>query len=594
MLRLRNDVPFIDDGFGEERPLREAEARALLKACATLSAEPVGLEELDLVHVERWIAEVNRVREWAAGGAPPGRDLTGAADAWVEEVRRAREAAQVIRGMGAGDLVKAQRWITAHPNGPGTRGIPLLIESTAGGGAKIIGGAGGKLNGQELGKLKPGAGGPAPNTREARAAAEAAAAKAAEARAAEAKAAEAKAAATKAAEAKTKPAAPAGRSKAAKPADAAKTKAAAAAQKPITPKQQERAWGAVETLFWRQNVGGGETYRFMRENPTDPQVIELAVTAIKQKADRIADSNINPDKATSREKDDLAFLRGSEGLIEHIKANGMPELPPNADERRYGGQTAASKARAEAKQQEARQREQRPAEWERALPVSGYPWHGNALPRELNQNPAVEAAAIRYSLAITDRKYARDLQVINNWSNAKFDDHMSEIAARETKASRELSQAAAAVGQSDKMNQWKKTAHETVSQKKPTLNETRAAAKHAAELEALPRQQPMFKSARFLLPIAWAAPLAKSTLAAPTAPGEVVDLDGVKARWRLAMSGAGVLEIPLSTGKALLVLAATLSGAMAAGREELARVLSGLAPRNALIGRPGALTSARK
>jgi hypothetical protein len=108
------------------------------------------------------------------------------------------------------------------------------------------------------------------------------------------------------------------------------------------------------------------------------------------------------------------------------------------------------------------------------------------------------------------------------------------------------------------------------------------------------RQMPLFKSARFLLPIAWATPLAKSTLAAPTTPGEVVDLDGVKARWRLAMSGAGVLEIPLSTGKALLVLAATLSGAMAAGREELARVLSGLAPRNALIGRPGALTSARK
>lgn len=105
---------------------------------------------------------------------------------------------------------------------------------------------------------------------------------------------------------------------------------------------------------------------------------------------------------------------------------------------------------------------------------------------------------------------------------------------------------------------------------------------------------PLFKSARFLLPIAWAAPLAKSTLAAPTTPGEVVDLDGVKARWRLAMSGAGVLEIPLATGKALLVLAANLSGALAAGREELARVLSGLAPRNALIGRPGALTSARK
>lgn len=38
------------------------------------------------------------------------------------------------------------RWITVHPNGPGTEGQPVLIQPNADGTAHVIGGAGGKLN----------------------------------------------------------------------------------------------------------------------------------------------------------------------------------------------------------------------------------------------------------------------------------------------------------------------------------------------------------------------------------------------------------------------------------------------------------------
>jgi len=38
------------------------------------------------------------------------------------------------------------RWISVHPNGPGTKGQPVLIQPNADGSAHVIGGAGGKLN----------------------------------------------------------------------------------------------------------------------------------------------------------------------------------------------------------------------------------------------------------------------------------------------------------------------------------------------------------------------------------------------------------------------------------------------------------------
>jgi hypothetical protein len=44
------------------------------------------------------------------------------------------------------DIPAGAHWITAHPNGPGTKGQPLLIEPHPDGTAHVIGGAGGKLN----------------------------------------------------------------------------------------------------------------------------------------------------------------------------------------------------------------------------------------------------------------------------------------------------------------------------------------------------------------------------------------------------------------------------------------------------------------
>ena len=58
-------------------------------------------------------------------------------------------------------LVKAleagQRWISVHPNGPGTKGVPVMIQEAGHGSGvfHVIGGAGGKLNYLKLRGIKP-------------------------------------------------------------------------------------------------------------------------------------------------------------------------------------------------------------------------------------------------------------------------------------------------------------------------------------------------------------------------------------------------------------------------------------------------------
>lgn len=584
MLRLRDDVPFIDDGFGEERPLREAEARALLKACATLSVEPVGLEELDLVNVEKWMAEVNRAREWAAGGAPPGRDLAGAADAWVAQVRQAREAAQVIRGMGAGDLVKAQRWITAHPNGPGSRGIPLLIEGHKDGSATIVGGAGGKLNGKKLGELKSQESrGPGPKT-------------------------PAKPAL------KPPPRNPDGsadpwmgrdlpptlsahRAKAAafiREYHALRRDAATAAQRGESHVDARRLQAAMQNLS--PEFGDDNEDRWTRSGG-----------ALKAWAEGYVERASEHEPLSAEEAQAAGGAAKRETLRERVKAEEARS--PEARDAKY---REGERVREQRKQREEQlradllEREQKAAGREPAYVVVDR--ERKAAAEAQKQREAADAAAREASFAAMDERRA----------NTTADNAVKKWSASAGKAG--PGRARAMLEALDSGKPWPHTMNPNDAalvgpDRKPSLAGQRLLAKLRADgvepvapvaaPAATPtprsggslggsRQMPLFKSARFLLPIAWAAPLAKSTLAAPTTPGEVVDLDGVKARWRLAMSGAGVLEIPLATGKALLVLAANLSGALAAGREELARVLSGLAPRNALIGRPGALTSARK
>ena len=46
----------------------------------------------------------------------------------------------------ASSIPDGARWITVHPNGPGTEGSAVLIQPQADGSAHVIGGAGGKLN----------------------------------------------------------------------------------------------------------------------------------------------------------------------------------------------------------------------------------------------------------------------------------------------------------------------------------------------------------------------------------------------------------------------------------------------------------------
>ena len=56
----------------------------------------------------------------------------------------------------ASEIPAGAHWVTAHPNGPGTKGVPLLIQETHKGSGvhHVIGGAGGKLNYLKLKGLK--------------------------------------------------------------------------------------------------------------------------------------------------------------------------------------------------------------------------------------------------------------------------------------------------------------------------------------------------------------------------------------------------------------------------------------------------------
>lgn len=52
-------------------------------------------------------------------------------------------------------LAEGERWVTAHPNGEGSKGVPILIKEHPDGTASVIGGAGGKLNHLKLRGIKP-------------------------------------------------------------------------------------------------------------------------------------------------------------------------------------------------------------------------------------------------------------------------------------------------------------------------------------------------------------------------------------------------------------------------------------------------------
>ena len=51
-------------------------------------------------------------------------------------------------------LGAGERWITVHPNGPAEKGTPILIKVQPDGSARVLGGAGGKLNHLRLHDVK--------------------------------------------------------------------------------------------------------------------------------------------------------------------------------------------------------------------------------------------------------------------------------------------------------------------------------------------------------------------------------------------------------------------------------------------------------
>lgn len=114
-------------------------------------------------HRAHWIGWGDRPRaNWSDHtgaeqiGVVLGEDETGA-DVEMEDGRRARLPRGTYKSWRPGStantaemtkvaLKAGERWITVRPNGPDTKGVPVLIRPMPDGSHKIVGGAGGKLN----------------------------------------------------------------------------------------------------------------------------------------------------------------------------------------------------------------------------------------------------------------------------------------------------------------------------------------------------------------------------------------------------------------------------------------------------------------
>lgn len=83
-------------------------------------------------------------------GQPHTLAITDSALAW-----RLLEAPIDMLKADHGPIPPDARWITVHPNGPGSKGQPVLVFPAGEGGAmRVIGGAGGKLNMLKLQRVK--------------------------------------------------------------------------------------------------------------------------------------------------------------------------------------------------------------------------------------------------------------------------------------------------------------------------------------------------------------------------------------------------------------------------------------------------------
>jgi hypothetical protein len=251
------------------------------------------------------------------------------------------------------------------------------------------------------------------------------------------------------------------------------------------------------------------------------------------------------------------------------------------------------------------------------LPVKGYPFRGRELPKG-SANPAtVELYSI---MAHKSWERQKELQAEfdahrndDDWDVGAWSDR-NDVAIRHTESMERALKDAFAPAERAQVHDYIAAARaDNEKRPAPTKGEERRATERAQVLTTVHRaahklednagrrkvkgggngdgrQQPLFKS-RLIVPIR--ARLAKSTLAPVATPAREVTVGGRLAYWRES-EGRGVLQIPLDTGKSLLVLARDLALALVDGAEELARVLSGQPPARALIAKLGLLKTARK
>lgn len=559
LITLRGNVPHIDDGFGEVRALREGEEQVLKLSVEALSAPdpdaeavfPLGIRP----HVDTW----RRALAASAVGLDVGGDLSAAADVLVARAsdptaaraylgalaKSAQDWSRTLDGQ-VTDLAKARRWITAHPNGPGSRGIPLLIESTAGGGAKIIGGAGGKLNGQELGKLKPGAGGEAKNTREHKAEAEA------------------------------------------KPKDLPKSRHGIVdrfvGHEPPAELQYKNAASNFTSAIHRM--------RREAERSGSGRLSEQQVEAALKDALR--------DKLDMRDPDTRELKQWADGFVEAAEKH-RPATEAEvqaAKDAEHVEHKAAEKAKedarikAETEKYERRNKEVMAAQPKRVAiaekqKATNAPWPNTQTEEAWSAvNTALWHAGAPTSVWKTMDENGKHYAIDGLSRNA----HRAEDFADE--AEKELASMKSRSGAVDQRR---------IEQLEARVKDNRRAAERMWQLatrisvQGMPPRPARGHLAKARLILCIPARLAKSTLAPVAAPAQQVRVGSTLAYWREnAEAGRGVLQIPLASGKSLLVLAKNLALALTEGAEELARVLRGEPPARALISRPGQHRSARK
>ena len=562
LIFLRGGVPHIDDGFGEVRPLREEEAQVLALSVEALSAPDPDAEAVFSAEAQPHLVTWRRALALSAVGSQevplPELDAVATVLAHGNLDRAAylgglMAAARAWRGTLEGniqDLAKARRWITAHPNGPGSRGIPLLIESTADGGAKIIGGAGGKLNGQKLGSLKPGAGGEAKNTREHKAEADA----------------------------KNKE----------PPKSKHGTVDTYVGRPPPDSLKYKRA---ADRIVTRYHEIRHEADKFAARSGREAVVNDSSIQHAIDKEVRAVAAISEADAQELRQWAD-AFVASAnkhrtitpKEAFEHSTAVFNS---PEAQSERSAHEKIDAKRIAEREQ---RRRADEPAAQAKRIAIAqklkdkDAPWPATQSQTVwLGVMGATGARAAAFDSIDVETQKAAAISWLSGLARTRDEtadrtEDFLEAEKRHPDASHTLTHP---------------RMQEQIAESRKDAEKYRQLAARV-QVQGMPPRPTKGSLAKARMVMTMPQRLAKSTLAPVAAPAQRVTVGDTLALWRTNDTGMGVLEIPLKSGKSLLVLANDLALALREGAAELALVLKGLAPSRALISMPGRFKTARK